>query len=1331
MSVLSLKCLKKPIAFIIFMLIGFSSYSQTFDAHWWNGTGYLMDFRTTPPTVSCDLTSDGAFEATSSWSDPVTGDLLFYADLGTVRDNNGVLYSNGSGINTNATRTQMAVVMPVPGTNLNQVYLLHGDGSDESNGGTAYYSIIDVTTKTVISKNNLLQNNTTEAFYGTNNGALCGAWVATIANNVGTCTSNCSASVKLWQVDASNFLSPARANNPDVSIDLPVNILRRGERASIRFSKQNDRIGIAVEGSGIFYASFDSTTGAIGTWTHVPRTTINNTTTGYSLEFSPDGSKLFYAHDNSTSSNSVGWRSPLYMHVIGSNTSVEIEDETLGSWAGVQLGPDDKLYLTDNNHSDIYYLNNPDTVTSAADASFGFLDISTYATCGVSDRQGYNFTQQVVFFSSCLEDTDGDGLYDETDIDDDNDGILDSIESEGDIDSDGIPNLLDLDSDGDGIPDNVEAQISQNYIAPILGVNADTDNNGLNDAYETTPGAGNGLVPVNTDGLDNPDYLDLDSDNADGDDTNEAGLTLSNSDSDGDGLDDAIDTSTDYSDPAGTIDNPISGAIQLPDANGDVNSGGDLDFRDPLVPNVDPNDIDGDGILNGDDFDDDNDGILDTQELCGTNPVTSGPTNSTIVVTIITDNYPGETTWTLDAPSGQIASGGPYPNTGTTYTQTINTSETGIFTFEILDSFGDGICCTYGSGSYNVELNGNSVATGGDFGSSESTDFEITPVTVDAFSCLTDDPNGDADNDLILNYLDADFATANGSVLNSNGVVAILDLDGDGIINSMDLDSDGDGCPDALEGDAPFSQISYSDLSSSNSILGSIDTEGVPSLASGGQSPGISQDNTQQIDECSTCDTNNPLFLDSDGDSIGNDCDLDDDNDGILDSDEAGFSVLWVTQGTANTEEQNTIDKLTALGYAVTVVDDGDSEDANNYDVTFLFERVNSSTAFSNIANLATTVNGVITSENALHDEILGGVTGGNSGTQYVTITDNSHPITIGLSLGNYDIGDANFYGNGITSGTTLGTNLNNGEAAIVVWEAGEPLETGTAPGRRVIVPHTRGFNTAGEDLLVKAIIWSSQTDTDGDGVSDDLDLDSDNDGIYDAVEAGHDQVHTLGRLAGNVGLDGIPDSVQASGQEDSGTVNYTVQNSDGSGDNDYVSLDSDGDGCNDVQEAGYTESLTVPNELAGTGYDAATGIVTGNTDGYTAPLDGDGSLEYDYREAGIAPSISSQPIDAQTCPGCNATFTVTASNTNTYQWQFFNGTTWVNLTDTGIYSNTATATLTITSPTTSNNGDQYRVVVSNSSFSCITETSNTVILSISVSKVITNRRITYRVKKN
>ena len=61
-------------------------------------------------------------------------------------------------------------------------------------------------------------------------------------------------------------------------------------------------------------------------------------------------------------------------------------------------------------------------------------------------------------------DTDGDGIGDGDDIDDDNDGILDTYEdsagSSNDIDGDGIVNSKDLDSDGDGCFDVAEAGLS-------------------------------------------------------------------------------------------------------------------------------------------------------------------------------------------------------------------------------------------------------------------------------------------------------------------------------------------------------------------------------------------------------------------------------------------------------------------------------------------------------------------------------------------------------------------------------------------------------------------------------------------------------------------------------------------------------------------------------------------------------------------------------------------------------------------------------------------------------------------------------------------------------
>ncbi|WP_127140989.1 gliding motility-associated C-terminal domain-containing protein [Flagellimonas marinaquae] len=119
-------------------------------------------------------------------------------------------------------------------------------------------------------------------------------------------------------------------------------------------------------------------------------------------------------------------------------------------------------------------------------------------------------------------DSDGDGVPDNVDLDSDNDGILDRVEDANldgddnpetnptDTDGDGIANYLDIDSDGDGLLDNYEAQ---NFANVQLPSGEDTDGNGLDDVYETVPGAGTGLTPIDTDSDGVPDYLDMDSDN--------------------------------------------------------------------------------------------------------------------------------------------------------------------------------------------------------------------------------------------------------------------------------------------------------------------------------------------------------------------------------------------------------------------------------------------------------------------------------------------------------------------------------------------------------------------------------------------------------------------------------------------------------------------------------------------------------------------------------------------------------------------------------------------------------------------------------------------------
>ncbi|MEE2837963.1 MAG: hypothetical protein VYD51_03880 [Bacteroidota bacterium] len=103
---------------------------------------------------------------------------------------------------------------------------------------------------------------------------------------------------------------------------------------------------------------------------------------------------------------------------------------------------------------------------------------------------------------------------------------------------------------------------------------------------------------------------------------------------------------------------------------------------------------------------------------------------SEVVVEILTDNYPGEITWTLTGLGGELLSGGPYNSTGTVYADTVciaSEEEFPCLQFVINDSYGDGICCGYGQGAYTLYLDGVAVATGGDYGQQDLVQFDCAP----------------------------------------------------------------------------------------------------------------------------------------------------------------------------------------------------------------------------------------------------------------------------------------------------------------------------------------------------------------------------------------------------------------------------------------------------------------------------------------------------------------------------------------------------------------------------------------------------------------------------
>jgi len=80
-----------------------------------------------------------------------------------------------------------------------------------------------------------------------------------------------------------------------------------------------------------------------------------------------------------------------------------------------------------------------------------------------------------------------------------------------------------------------------------------------------------------------------------------------------------------------------------------------------------------------------------------------------------------------------------------------------------------------------------------------------------------------------------------------------------------------------------------------------------------------------------------------------------------------------------------------------------------------------------------------------------------------------------------------------------------------------------------------------------------------------------------------------------------------------------------------------------------------------------------------------------------LPPSITGQPSNASICAGTNTSFTITASNATSYQWQVNTGSGFTNVSNGGVYSNATTVTLTITAATAGMNGYVYQCIATGS----------------------------------
>ncbi|MGJ8661982.1 MAG: hypothetical protein ACSHXL_08085, partial [Bacteroidota bacterium] len=335
------------------------------------------------------------------------------------------------------------------------------------------------------------------------------------------------------------------------------------------------------------------------------------------------------------------------------------------------------------------------------------------------------------------------------------------------------------------------------------------------------------------------------------------------------------------------------------------------------------NDCDGDGILNVDDLDDDNDGILDTDEgLCSPNPSgnwagttvnVSHTYSDGVVVRLVSNttanfvslgnfNAAGAGFWSEnlagnpsvvgnfvfgdmitvifeDGAGNQTQVTDPiihFDNIGESSNDVQNSAEVTLgngLTWSKLGGTDDFLATS------TTVRDGGAGSTPGIFGNGYST--ESTQNDIDGSAAGSLQINGTVSAFTLTFPMAEPTAGARDFIEISVSTCKHIDYDNDGSPNFLDLDSDNDGCPDAIEGSANYD---FNSIDENFALTAAINGTGIPGGTS--QTVGTSQDETQQSEECSECYPSHPSYVDSDDDTIADFCDLDDDNDGILDADE-------------------------------------------------------------------------------------------------------------------------------------------------------------------------------------------------------------------------------------------------------------------------------------------------------------------------------------------------------------------------------------------------------------------------------------------------------------
>ncbi|MDB4984541.1 MAG: hypothetical protein JWM20_720 [Patescibacteria group bacterium] len=366
--------MKKPfLTLLLFVSIARMANAQGEGLNWCFGDSLKIVFQDTAQVVSLgsvmssDLTRfDYPQEGTSCISDQ-EGNLLFYSSGRTVWNRDNRIMPHGRNLFGGPSATQSSVIVPLPGSD--SIYYLFTTGQFQEfydQGAIERglrYSVIDMSLDAgngdvdTSRKNVLLMDTSTEKLAATIDADSSGYWI--VGHKV------CSDAFYAWHLTAGGITDTVISHTGTFEgghVGDSTYVPAQGQ-GQMKISPDGSRIAMVTGNKSRNVLNLFHFDNSSGTVSDLDTLLIRPYGSGYGVEFSPDGSKVY-----ATNSGGMMPDQGLYQFDLragnGNRDSIQasishIFTSSTGVSFGLQLGPDGRIYAVLNSYHDLSRINSP------------------------------------------------------------------------------------------------------------------------------------------------------------------------------------------------------------------------------------------------------------------------------------------------------------------------------------------------------------------------------------------------------------------------------------------------------------------------------------------------------------------------------------------------------------------------------------------------------------------------------------------------------------------------------------------------------------------------------------------------------------------------------------------------------------------------------------------------------------------------------------------------------------------------------------------------------------------------------------------------------------